>query len=129
MDGARGVLIDRGVEESRIHRERFVRAVDELNVVGFTPQTMAVVDSGSEQLASVEVKPGTSLLQAGLAAGLSMPYSCTVGNCGDCMVKLIEGEVAMGEPNCLSPEQRADGFILTCIGQPRSAVRIEIGDE
>lgn len=128
MDGAYGLLIDSGVEEGRIHQERFARAIDELDVVGFAPQTM-VVDSGGEQLATVTVQPGTSLLQAGLAAGLSMPYSCTVGNCGDCMVKLVEGEVAMGEPNCLTPEQRSDGYILACIGKPRSPVRVEIIDE
>ncbi|MGB3486224.1 MAG: 2Fe-2S iron-sulfur cluster-binding protein [Mycobacterium sp.] len=129
MNGARSVLIDSGVDEERIHRERFIGAIDRLPVAGFAPRPMVVVDSRGEQLADVEVQPGTSLLQAGLAAGLSMPYSCTVGTCGDCKMKLIEGEVVMGEPNCLSPEQRAAGFILTCIGQPRAAVCIEIEDE
>ncbi|WAJ44341.1 FAD-binding oxidoreductase [Mycobacterium sp. Aquia_216] len=128
MEGARRALIDDGVTESRIHRERFVRAVDDLDVRGLAPQTM-VVDSGGTQLASLTVEPGSSLLQAGLAARLPMPYSCTVGNCGDCMVKLLDGEVAMGEPNCLEPEQRSNGYILACIAKPRSPVRIEIIDE
>ncbi|MGW7535452.1 2Fe-2S iron-sulfur cluster-binding protein [Amycolatopsis sp. NPDC054798] len=34
------------------------------------------------------VEPGDTLLAAGLAAGLPMPYSCTVGNCGECLVRL-----------------------------------------
>ncbi|HEY0227938.1 MAG TPA: ferredoxin--NADP reductase, partial [Mycobacterium sp.] len=127
MEGARNALVEDGIEESRIHRERFVRAVDDLDAGSLAPQTM-VVDSDGTQLASLTVRAGDSLLQTGLAARLSMPYSCTVGNCGDCMVKLLEGEVSMGEPNCLEPEQRSNGYILACIAKPRSAVRIEIID-
>jgi ferredoxin-NADP reductase/predicted pyridoxine 5'-phosphate oxidase superfamily flavin-nucleotide-binding protein len=128
MDSARTVLVDSGVDPSRIHRERFIRAIDDLDVAGFGPQPL-VVDAAGGQLASVTVEAGTTLLQAGLSAGLPMPYSCTVGNCGDCMVKLLDGDVAMGEPNCLEPEQRANGYILACIARPRSAVRIEIEDD
>ena len=41
-----------------------------------------VVEDGAQQVGSVVVEPGQTLLDAGLAAGLPMPYSCTVGNCG-----------------------------------------------
>ncbi|BBY65039.1 2Fe-2S iron-sulfur cluster-binding protein [Mycolicibacterium helvum] len=128
MDGARNVLIDDGVDKSRIHQERFVRAADDLDIGDLAPQIMTVESDGA-QIATLTVEPGKSLLQAGLDARVSMPYSCTVGNCGDCMVKLIEGEVRMAEPNCLTPEQRSDGYILACIGKPRSPVRIDIIDE
>ncbi|WP_406498551.1 2Fe-2S iron-sulfur cluster-binding protein [Streptomyces sp. NBC_01604] len=47
-----------------------------------------------------------------------MPYSCTVGNCGDCMVRLRSGEVTQNEPNCLTPQQQADGYVLTCVSCP-----------
>jgi ferredoxin len=87
-----------------------------------------VVEDGPQRVGSVVVEPGRTLLDAGLAAALPMPYSCTVGNCGDCVVKLRGGEVAMSEPNCLTPRQKADGHILTCVGRPLSAVTVDIAE-
>ncbi|MCX4706819.1 2Fe-2S iron-sulfur cluster-binding protein [Streptomyces sp. NBC_01373] len=57
-----------------------------------------------------------------------MPYSCTVGNCGDCMVRLRSGEVTQNEPNCLTPQQQADGYVLTCVSCPLSKVTLDIAD-
>lgn len=128
MENARSALIEAGVEETYIRQERFVRASDDLDVSDLRAQTM-VVECGHAQLATVTVEPGATLLQAGLQARVPMPYSCTVGNCGDCMVKLVEGEVLMAEPNCLTDGERAEGYILACVGKPRSPVRIALTDE
>ena len=57
-----------------------------------------------------------------------MPYSCTVGNCGDCMVRLRAGEVTRNEPNCLTPRQKADGYVLACVSCPLSKVTLDITD-
>jgi ferredoxin len=91
------------------------------------PQEMTVEDDG-HPVGTAVVEPGQTLLDAGLAAGLPMPYSCTVGNCGDCMVKLCTGEIAQNEPNYLTPRQRADGYALTCVGFPLSKVTLDIAD-
>ncbi|WP_322986700.1 2Fe-2S iron-sulfur cluster binding domain-containing protein [Streptomyces sp. S584] len=74
------------------------------------------------------VEPGQTLLDAGLAAGPAMPHSCTVGNCGDCMVRLRSGEIAQNEPNCLTPQQRSEGYVLTCVGCPLAGVTVDIAD-
>jgi ferredoxin len=87
-----------------------------------------VVEDGAHRLGSVVVEPGQTLLDAGLAAGLPMPYSCTVGNCGDCTVKLRGGEVAMNGPNCLTAPQKADGYVLTCVGFPLSPITLDIAE-
>ncbi|MER5198646.1 2Fe-2S iron-sulfur cluster-binding protein [Streptomyces sp. NPDC002755] len=91
------------------------------------PQEMTVEEDG-HPVGTATVEPGRTLLDAGLAAGLPMPYSCTVGNCGDCMVKLRSGEVAQNEPNCLTPRQKADGYVLTCVSCPLSEVTLDITD-
>jgi toluene monooxygenase electron transfer component len=36
---------------------------------------------------------GDTILRAALRAGLGVPYSCNVGECGNCKFQLIEGEV------------------------------------
>ncbi|MGM9383105.1 2Fe-2S iron-sulfur cluster-binding protein [Streptomyces antibioticus] len=43
-----------------------------------------------------------------------MEHSCTVGNCGECMVRLSHGQVTQAEPNCLTGEQNAAGYVLAC---------------
>lgn len=73
---------------------------------------------------AVAVQPGEHLLEAGLRAGLSMPYSCTLGGCGACKVKLDTGEVAMQQPNCLTPAEQSEGFAPACVARPRTAVKV-----
>ena len=58
--------------------------------------------------------------RAGLAAAIPMAYSCTMGGCGACKVKLTSGRVEMEEPNCLTPAERAAGEVLACVGRPAS---------
>jgi uncharacterized protein len=127
MDTIRGVLTELGVPDDRVHHERYTSGTDSTatTAMATAPQVM-VVEDGAHEVGSAVVEPGQTLLDAGLAAGLSMPYSCTVGNCGDCMVKLRVGEVAVNEPNCLTPQQKADGYVLTCVGCPLSKVTLDV---
>ncbi|SDI45158.1 ring-1,2-phenylacetyl-CoA epoxidase subunit PaaE/hypothetical protein [Sinosporangium album] len=127
MDGVRDTLTGLGVTPDRIHEERFTRPVGELTRIETGRHSMAV-DSDGQHMGTVDVESGGTLLDAGLAAGLPMPYSCTVGNCGECMVKLVKGEVQMAQPNSLTSEQQAQGYVLTCVGYPRSSVSVDIGE-
>ncbi|MFE3598131.1 2Fe-2S iron-sulfur cluster-binding protein [Streptomyces sp. NPDC059142] len=127
MDAVQGVLAGLGVPDERVHHERFAGAADSGPATA-VPQRMTVERDG-QTLGEVVVEPGQSLLDAGLAAGLPMPYSCTVGNCGDCMVRLRGGEVALSGPNCLTPRQEADGYVLTCVGCPLSEVVLDITEQ
>jgi len=70
--------------------------------------------------------PGATLLDAGLAAGAPMPFSCAAGGCGACRVRLVEGEVELEEPHCLSEAERAEGYVLTCVGRPVGPCMIEV---
>ncbi|SCK45090.1 hypothetical protein B046DRAFT_04501 [Streptomyces sp. LamerLS-316] len=126
MDVVRSVLAGRGVPDEQVHRERYTSGADTGSATT-VPQEMTVEEDG-RALGTVMVEPGQTLLEAGLAAGLAMPHSCTVGNCGDCMVRLRGGEVVQGEPNCLTPQQKSEGYVLTCVGCPLSGVTVDIAD-
>ncbi|MEU0645882.1 2Fe-2S iron-sulfur cluster-binding protein [Streptomyces umbrinus] len=128
MDAVQGVLTGLGVPDERVHQERYTSGADTQAVEATVPQEMTVEEDG-RPVGTVVVEPGQTLLDAGLAAGLPMPYSCTVGNCGDCMVRLRAGEITQNEPNCLTPQQRADGYVLTCVGCPLSKVTLDIADQ
>src|SRR5262249_12703360 len=129
MDTVQGVLTRLGVPDDRVHHERYTSGADTIDTAAMAtaPQEILVED-GAHEVGSVVVEPGQTLLDAGLGAGLPLPYSCTVGNCGDCMVKLRSGEVAMNGPNCLTPQQKADGYVLTCVGCPMSKVTLDIAE-
>ncbi|MET9094087.1 2Fe-2S iron-sulfur cluster-binding protein [Streptomyces cyaneofuscatus] len=128
----REVLAGLGVPDGQVHHERYTGGTETGAGAGAgagttVPQRMTVERDG-EAVGTAVVEPGQTLLDAGLAAGLPMPYSCTVGNCGDCMVRLRAGEVAQSEPNCLTERQKADGYVLACGGCPLSEVTLDIAD-
>ena len=73
-------------------------------------------------------RPGETLLRAGLAAGLAMPYECASGSCGTCRVRLLQGEVDCLWPQAsgLSERDRAKGDrILCCQSVALSACTIQ----
>ena len=72
--------------------------------------TLRFAGSGRRTVA----RPGQTLLEAGLAAGIALPSSCTMGGCGACKVRTLEGRVVMREPNCLTDAERAAGYVLAC---------------
>ncbi|KOV83246.1 2Fe-2S iron-sulfur cluster-binding protein [Nocardia sp. NRRL S-836] len=117
MDTARQA-IDAPAEH--VHLERYTGGPAEA-VASATPQRMVVEGAGT-----AVVEPGQTLLDAGLAAGLPMPYSCTVGSCGECVVTLLGGQVSQQEPNCLTARQQAEGRILTCTSAPLTDVTLDL---
>ena len=74
------------------------------------------------------IKTEEFILEAALDADLNMPFSCQSGICTTCRGKLISGEVRMVDPEGLSREEIASGYILTCISHPASKdLKIKVG--
>ena len=69
-----------------------------------------------------------SILKAGLAAGVRMPYECSTGSCGSCRARLVSGDVESRWPAApgLSGRDRAKGRILCCQSEPRGDVSLEV---
>lgn len=125
MDTARQLLDAADVAPDRIHQEHFSAAPRaEADGLPSTPQPL-LVRVGNTQI-SAEVEPGQTLLEAGLAAGAALPYSCAMGGCGACRVRLTDGEVTLDAPNCLTDRERADGFILACVARPKRACAVQV---
>lgn len=129
---ARGALLDAGVPRERIHFEYF-RAGPESEQRRVPVQRAIVTESepptaGVEVIAvldgarqSFRVPEGQLVVDAALAAGVRVPYSCKGGMCCTCRAKLIEGEVAMLRNFSLEAWEVDAGFVLTCQAQPRSS--------
>lgn len=70
-----------------------------------------------------------TLLLAGLAAGVALPWSCRTGTCRTCIARLLSGHIQHRiEWPGLSAEEKAEGFILPCVAEPRSDCMLRPGD-
>jgi ferredoxin-NADP reductase len=125
MDAARAVLVRRGVPPSRIREERFASPTSAARSADGRPQLVTVRRPGQAGQ-PVLVAPGATILDAGLAAGVAMPFSCAMGGCGACAVRLVDGEVDVDEPSCLTADERARGVVLACVARPRGACTLEL---
>jgi ferredoxin-NADP reductase len=127
MVEARAALRSWGVKPERIREERFTQPhlrASSPAPSAQAPQPVEFRIHGTSR--SVTVSAGMSMLEAGIAAGLPLRYSCTMGGCGTCRVKLRDGQVAMEEPNCLMPQEREQGQVLACIARPVTPVVVDV---
>ncbi|HET9024193.1 MAG TPA: 1,2-phenylacetyl-CoA epoxidase subunit PaaE [Burkholderiaceae bacterium] len=121
IDDVEQALVEAGVPRSHVHVERF-------GVPGAT--TAAPVDDADAAQArigivldgvrrEIDFHPGQhSILDAGRAAGLDLPYSCKGGMCSTCRGKLLEGQVKMAKNYALERHEVDAGYVLTCQSYP-----------
>lgn len=76
-----------------------------------------------------EANADEALVAAAARARIRLPTSCRNGTCRTCMCFLVEGKVAYpgGRPG-LTAEEMEEGWILPCVGQARTDLRIEVPD-
>lgn len=117
-----------GVSRERIHAERF--HVDGTAAVlrreGSTTTGVSGKSAVTLRLDGVESRfdldfDGSSILDAAMSNGLDVPFACKGGMCCTCKAKLEKGEVDMDLNYALTPEEVAEGYILTCQSHPRTA--------
>lgn len=85
-----------------------------------------------EKIRQVEIKKGTSLLEA-LAAGKSgIPSPCGgKGSCGKCGIKLLKGNLpeTTEDQKIFSPKERMEGMRLACQAYPAECCTISLAGE
>jgi ring-1,2-phenylacetyl-CoA epoxidase subunit PaaE len=132
-DEVLAALAARGVADSAIFIERFV--IGPRPHAAISSATVLASAAPGARPVAIRVKgrthrtvalPGATLLEAGLAAGAPMPFSCAVGGCGACRVRLVSGTVELEEPNCLGEAERAAGYVLACVGRPSGPCVVEV---
>ncbi|MFJ5306458.1 2Fe-2S iron-sulfur cluster-binding protein [Streptomyces sp. NPDC088350] len=118
MDLVENALLSRGVAPERIFVERFAQVVDPPPPEAAPEQegTVTLVLSGKRH--TLAQRSGETFLESARRAGLAPPFSCEAGNCATCIAHVTEGEAKMRVNNALDEDEVAEGWVLTCQGEP-----------
>ena len=121
MEVIRASLDALGIPGDDIHQEHFYIPgnVSSTDFSSLPPTEVRLQVRDKEIM--VHVPSGTSILQASLNAGLSLPHSCKAGQCGSCRALLISGEVEMRTNHILAADEIKEGQVLLCEGFPKSS--------
>ena len=124
MDAMRALLVGMGIADGEIHQEEFIsppapapgqpEPAEEIPVNGAAP-SVRFERSGK----STEVPAELTVLEAAEECGVSIPFECRSGICGQCKTRLISGRVVMEVQDALTGADRARGLVLAC--QARAA--------
>ena len=134
MKNVESLLALQQIPKDRIFKESFVAGVldKEKKIEPTTSSTekksreVTIRYDGNEY--KITVAPDRTILETALDQGIDLPYSCQSGLCTACRGKALSGQVKLDEEEGLSQSERAEGFVLTCVGHPLTDdVVIEIG--
>lgn len=128
------LLEARNIPKAKIFKESFVQgtinkdAKKEPEATSGEQKAREVTIRYDGQEYKVLVQPNRAILETALDQGIDLPYSCQSGLCTACRGKCISGKVKLDEEEGLSQSERAEGYVLTCVGHPLTDdVVIEIG--
>ena len=129
MDSTKAILTELGVAPDQVKTELFGATKPTPAAAGTTAKPTApatgplVTFSKNNKSAKIHVDQTVLELSEELAIGIE--YSCRVGTCGICKVKMTTGEVEMAVEDALDPDDKANGIILACQAKPKGDIAVE----
>jgi ring-1,2-phenylacetyl-CoA epoxidase subunit PaaE len=135
MKNVDSLLEQHKIAKDKIFKESFVQGTidkdaknEAIATTASEAKTREVVIRYDGMEHKITVKPSDTILASALDQGVDLPYSCQSGLCTACRGKALSGQVKLDEEEGLSQSERAEGYVLTCVGHPMSDdVVIEIG--
>lgn len=121
MDAAAATLAAMGLPSERILREYFLageggHAAPPVEVTPTAATVASIIIDGRRH--EIPVPENTAIIDAAIAAGLDLPYSCRGGMCCTCRARLVDGKAEMAVNYSLQPWEIDAGFVLTCQARP-----------
>ncbi|MGR3197323.1 MAG: 2Fe-2S iron-sulfur cluster-binding protein, partial [Paracoccus sp. (in: a-proteobacteria)] len=129
MQAVSEALAGLGFDMAHYHQESFgAPEAGQLPVVesGTTEEALAetaqlvFADSGITH----DCTAADTVLNAARAAGVAIPFGCSMGVCGSCRIRKLSGEVHMVHNGGISDDEVEEGFILACCSNPRGTVTL-----
>lgn len=133
MDAVRSMLTGLGVPAENIRTENFGsehKPRPEVEDSGRSSVDEGAAQTGStltftESKKSAVFRSNETVLEAAERVDVDIAYSCRVGSCGVCTVKLLSGKVSMEVDDGLEPEDRKAGMVLACQARSDEDVSVE----
>jgi len=123
MLAIRAALLDHGMDKDRITYELFgsgqpgrAKQRAAARAGGATGAELTITLEGTSR--TIQMEPGQTILEAGLANDLAVPYACTAGVCSTCMCRVTAGEVEMARNHALEDYEVEKGYVLSCQSTP-----------
>ncbi|MBS98053.1 MAG: phenylacetic acid degradation protein [Oceanospirillaceae bacterium] len=121
IETVREELESHNLDRSRIHFELFAttggnqaRKHHAPKAEGQVQMCDVTVIADGRQLSFELGRDTENILDAGIAHGADLPYSCKAGVCSTCRAKVVEGEVEMDANFALEDYEVEAGYVLSC---------------
>ena len=128
MDSTKALLTELGVPSNQVKTEAFGTPKPAPAASGTakptSPATGPLV-TFSKNNKSSKIHVDQTILELSEELGIGIEFSCRVGTCGVCKVKMTSGEVDMAVDDALDADDKTNGIILACQAKPRSEVAVE----
>ena len=127
MDAVKSILADVGVPSNQIRTETFIGKEPppaRLDGLPASQVNVAVVTFARSHRTAM-LPSSKTVLEASEDVGVNIEYSCRVGTCGVCRVKLLSGSVKMDVEDGLEPGDKSNNIILACQAKATADVAID----
>ncbi len=129
MDSTKALLTELGVSPNQMKTEAFGTPKPNPAAAGTTAKLTAPATGPlvtfSKNNKSAKIHVDQTILELSEELGIGIEFSCRVGTCGVCKVKMTSGEVDMAVDDALDADDKANGIILACQAKPKSEVAVE----
>ena len=129
MDATKALLAEMGVPKEQVKTEAFGAPKPTPAPAGTTAKPSAEAAGPlvtfSKNNKSAKIHAGQTVLELSEDLGIGIQFSCRVGTCGVCKVKMTEGEVDQEVQDSLDDDDKASGIILACQAKPKTPVTVE----
>ena len=129
MDAVKAILTELKVPPDQVKTESFGSPAPTPSAAGTSAKSTAPATGPmvtfSKNNKSSNIHVDQTILELSEELGIGIEFSCRVGTCGICKVKMTSGEVEMAVEDALEPEEKSDGIILACQAKPTGPVAVE----
>lgn len=129
MDAIKELLTEIGVTPENLKTEAFGAVKPSPATPGISAKPTAAATGPlvtfSANNKSAKIQPDQTILELSEDLGIGIRFSCRVGTCGLCKVKMTAGEVDMAIDDSLNEDDKKAGIILACQAKPKTEVTVE----
>ncbi len=129
MDSTKAMLAELGVPPDQVKTEAFGAVKPAPAAAGTTAKPTAPATGPlvtfSKNNKSAKIHVGQTVLELSEELAIGIEFSCRVGTCGICKVKMTSGEVEMEVEDALNADDKANGIILACQAIPKGEITVE----